>query len=356
MQSFFNRRHVRTQGVAVKPDAATVAPPKLSKAARRKVAQLQRDKAARAQRAGVLAALSDTAIPADQVSFDAHCRQLDRCDVCPRLLRSVGVQAAWSCGSQLRFADACASAAQAALLRGTALRGQRPTKRQRLRRELLAQRLGLALQVGGRDTPSLCFLRSCMGACLVMCCWISGTCSLVGRSTRPTAAAQACSVRYVHNSPASIAARHRRGTLMGRGWRWTGGCPRRRASQMRQMSQNPQLASTCCSAMADSSQQMRHLQAATGRTETAAAQKTRKRCLTAAGECDRGMQVQTYSHSCTWAVLQDLARMIMSWYRRATTACCAAVRRRPCRPPSSRGSCRARSSARRWQPCGRSWA
>lgn len=58
--------------MAVKLEAATEAPPKLSKAARRKVAQLQRDKAARAQRAGVLAALSDTAIPADQVSSDAH--------------------------------------------------------------------------------------------------------------------------------------------------------------------------------------------------------------------------------------------------------------------------------------------
>lgn len=47
--------------------------------------------------------------------------------------------------------------AQAALLRGTALRGQRPTKRQRLRRELLAQRLGLALQVGGAGRPVIVF-------------------------------------------------------------------------------------------------------------------------------------------------------------------------------------------------------
>lgn len=46
-------------------------------------------------------------------------------------------------------------AMQAALLRGTALRGQRPTKRQRLRRELLAQRLGLALQVGA-GAPCRC--------------------------------------------------------------------------------------------------------------------------------------------------------------------------------------------------------
>jgi hypothetical protein len=122
-----------------------VAPPKLSKAARRKLVQLQRDKAAREQRAGVLAALSDTAIPADQVSlYPPRCRPCS-CSACPRLLR-------WGSGCavlrvQLRCADVCAPAMQAALLRGTALRGQRPTKRQRLRRELLAQRLGLALQV-----------------------------------------------------------------------------------------------------------------------------------------------------------------------------------------------------------------
>ena len=80
------------QGVAAEPEAAAVVLPKLSKAARRKVAQLQRDKAARAQRAGVLAALSDTAIPADQVSSDApHCRQ-GRCSVWPRLLRYRGAR------------------------------------------------------------------------------------------------------------------------------------------------------------------------------------------------------------------------------------------------------------------------
>jgi hypothetical protein len=84
---------------------------------------------------------------------------------------------------------------------------------------------------------------------------------------------------------------------MGRGWRWTGGCPRRTASQMRQMSQNPQLASTCCSAMADSSQQMRHLQAAINRTVTAAAQEMRKRCLMVAGECGCVIHVQQSSHT-----------------------------------------------------------
>jgi hypothetical protein len=47
--------------------------------------------------------------------------------------------------------------AQAALLRGTALRGQRPTKRQRLRRELLAQRLGLTLQAGRARHPVVVF-------------------------------------------------------------------------------------------------------------------------------------------------------------------------------------------------------
>ena len=82
-------------------EAPAPAPRKLTKSEARKAAQVERAKAAQAARSGVLASLAETALPAEQ----------------------------------------------AALLRGSASRGQRPTKRQRLRHELLAQRLGVDLQV-----------------------------------------------------------------------------------------------------------------------------------------------------------------------------------------------------------------
>ncbi len=89
---------------ACRPQAepAPAPAPRLSKAAARKAAQVARAKAARAVRSDVLASLSASALPAEQ----------------------------------------------AVLLRGSASRGQRPTKKQRLRRELQAQRLGVHLEVG----------------------------------------------------------------------------------------------------------------------------------------------------------------------------------------------------------------
>lgn len=90
--------------IACRPQAepAPAPAPRLSKAAARKAAQVARAKAARAVRSDVLASLSASALPAEQ----------------------------------------------AVLLRGSASRGQRPTKKQRLRRELQAQRLGVHLEVG----------------------------------------------------------------------------------------------------------------------------------------------------------------------------------------------------------------
>jgi hypothetical protein len=192
------------------------------------------------------------------------------------------------------------SAVQAALLRGTAQRGQRPTKRQRLRQELLAQRLGVALQVG--SAPPLAAKGPALITGAVLRCSPRGL-GLPARVPSCTMQIDSCSVCMAARRAASAAhqtvnmqrplktgcAQHRAAVLAVRDWRWTGGCRSRRVGQMRQILPRRQPAGTRRSATAGSRRQVGRLQGAgskTAATVATAAQMQRRHRL--AGKCALG--------------------------------------------------------------------